>query len=82
VVIACVEELAREHAGKVVLVGNSLGGALSLFTGHERPDLCAGVVGLNPAGAELSDEGCGHIPQLERPAAARRVVADFVRGLA
>ena len=27
-------------------------------------------------------QGCGHIPQLERPAATRRVVADFVRGLA
>ena len=64
VVIACAEELSREHGGgKVVLVGNSLGGALALFTGHERPDLCAGVVGLNPAGAELSDEAVNGLPR-------------------
>ncbi len=64
VVIACAEELSREHGGgKVALVGNSLGGALALFTGHERPDLCAGVVGLNPAGAELSDEAVNGLPR-------------------
>ena len=64
VVIACAEELSREHGGgNVVLVGNSLGGALALFTGHERPDLCAGVVGLNPAGAELSDEAVNGLPR-------------------
>ena len=43
VVIACVAEMFREQGGKVALVGNSLGGALSLFAAHERPDLCAGV---------------------------------------
>lgn len=63
VVIACAGELAREHGGQVVLVGNSLGGALALFTGHERPDLCKGVVGLNPAGAELSDEAVNGLPR-------------------
>src|SRR5438552_4254431 len=49
VVIACAEELQREHGGKIVLVGNSLGGALALYTAHVRPDLCAAVAGLNPA---------------------------------
>lgn len=63
VVIACAEELARDHGGKVVLIGNSLGGALSLYTAHERPDLCAGVAGLNPAGAELSDEAVHGLPR-------------------
>jgi pimeloyl-ACP methyl ester carboxylesterase len=63
VVIACAEEMRREHGAKVALVGNSLGGALSLFAAHERPDLCAGVAGLNPAGAELSDEAIGGLPR-------------------
>ena len=63
VVIACAEEMAREHRGKVVLIGNSLGGALALYAAHERPDLCAGVVGMNPAGAELSDEAMTALPR-------------------
>jgi 2-hydroxymuconate-semialdehyde hydrolase len=63
VVIACAEEMARESGGKIVLLGNSLGGALSLYAAHERPDLCAGVVGLNPAGAELSDEAMSALPR-------------------
>ncbi|HEX4383599.1 MAG TPA: alpha/beta fold hydrolase [Myxococcales bacterium] len=63
VVIACAEELKRETGGKVVLAGNSLGGALSLYAAHERPDLIAGVVGLNPAGAELSDEAMNALPR-------------------
>jgi pimeloyl-ACP methyl ester carboxylesterase len=36
-----------------VLVGSSLGGALSLFAAAVLPDRTAGVVGLNPAGAPL-----------------------------
>jgi pimeloyl-ACP methyl ester carboxylesterase len=63
VVIASAEEMAREHGGKVALVGNSLGGALALYAAHERPDLAAGVVGLNPAGAELSDEAMNALPR-------------------
>jgi 2-hydroxymuconate-semialdehyde hydrolase len=63
VAIACAEEMAREQGGKIVAIGNSLGGALSLYTAHERPDLCAGVVGLNPAGAELSDEAMNALPR-------------------
>jgi pimeloyl-ACP methyl ester carboxylesterase len=63
VVIACAEEMAREDGGKVVLIGNSLGGALALYAAHERPDLCAGVVGMNPAGAELSDEAMTALPR-------------------
>ena len=53
----------REQGGKVILAGNSLGGALSLYTAHERPDLCAAVAGLNPAGAELSDEAVNNLPR-------------------
>ena len=63
VAIACAEELAREQGGKVFIAGNSLGGALSLFAAHERPELFAGVAGLNPAGAELSDEAMNVLPR-------------------
>lgn len=63
VVIACAEEMVRENRGRIVLLGNSLGGALSLYTAHERPDLCAGVIGLNPAGAELSEEAMLALPR-------------------
>lgn len=37
-----------------VLVGSSLGGALSLHTAAALPDRVRGVVGLNPAGAPLA----------------------------
>lgn len=63
VAIAAAEELADEFGAKPVLIGNSLGGALSLFVAHERPELCAAVVGLNPAGAELSDAAVNGLPK-------------------
>jgi len=63
VVIACAEDLQREHGTAPVLIGNSLGGALALGAAHQRPDLCAGAVGLNPAGAELSDEAMQALPR-------------------
>jgi pimeloyl-ACP methyl ester carboxylesterase len=44
----------RELGEPAVLVGSSLGGALSLFTAAVLPAQVAGVVGLNPAGAPLS----------------------------
>ena len=60
--VAVVEEMAGDY-GKVSVVGNSLGGAIALFVAHERPDLCAAVVGLNPAGAELSPEAMNALPR-------------------
>ena len=46
---------ALEDVGEpAVLVGSSLGGALSLFTAAALPERTAGVVGLNPAGAPLT----------------------------
>jgi len=63
VVVACAQQMAAETGGKILLIGNSLGGALALYAAHERPDLCAGVVGLNPAGAELSDEAMLALPR-------------------
>ena len=45
-----------ELSEPAVLVGSSLGGALSLFTAAAVPDRVAGVVGLNPAGAPLLGE--------------------------
>ena len=63
VVISCAQEMVREQGREVVLIGNSLGGALALYAAHERPDLCAAVVGVNPAGAELSDEALNGLPR-------------------
>ncbi|HKC60275.1 MAG TPA: alpha/beta hydrolase [Myxococcales bacterium] len=73
IVTAAVDRLYTEY-GKVVLVGNSLGGALALYAAHERPDKVAGVVGLNPAGADLSNEALSVLPESfadERAGAAR-----------
>jgi pimeloyl-ACP methyl ester carboxylesterase len=44
----------RDLEAPAVLVGSSLGGALSLFTAAALPDQVLGVVGLNPAGAPLA----------------------------
>src|SRR4051812_27466232 len=44
----------REIAEPAVLVGSSLGGALSLHTAAALPDRVRAVVGLNPAGAPLA----------------------------
>lgn len=46
-------DAVRDLGERCVLVGNSLGGALSLGIAAELPELVAGVVGLNPAGAPL-----------------------------
>ena len=40
----------------VFLVGNSLGGAMSLFAAHEAPQLLKGLALISPAGARVSDE--------------------------
>ena len=63
VVYAAVEELAAETGGKVVLIGNSMGGALSFLAAAARPGLVAGVVGLNPAGAPQADTSVGLLPR-------------------
>jgi pimeloyl-ACP methyl ester carboxylesterase len=44
----------REVGEPAVLIGSSLGGALSLLTAAALPEQTAGVVGLNPAGAPLA----------------------------
>ena len=62
-VMEAAEQLAQESGGKVVLVGNSMGGALSLHVARARPDLVAGVVGLNPAGADIADAAIAELPR-------------------
>jgi pimeloyl-ACP methyl ester carboxylesterase len=58
-IVECAEVLraAMLDAGEpVVLVGSSLGGALSLSAAAHEPALVKAVVGLNPAGAPLAGE--------------------------
>jgi pimeloyl-ACP methyl ester carboxylesterase len=79
VVIAALEELASQSGGKVLLVGNSLGGALSLIAASERPELVAGVVGLNPAGAPQADAAVGLLPKsFSSPAEGARTMAKLL----
>ena len=79
VAIACVEQMQRESGRKVALAGNSLGGALALFVAHARPDLVAGVAGLNPAGAELSEEAMRVLPaRFPDPAAGAALMAQLL----
>jgi pimeloyl-ACP methyl ester carboxylesterase len=81
VVTAAVDRLHADY-GKVALVGNSLGGALALYAAHVQADKVAGVVGLNPAGAELSEEALGVLPDSfadERAGAARMAELLFHR---
>ena len=56
-ILECAEAVgaALQDVGEpAVLVGSSLGGALSLYTAAALPERTAGVVGLNPAGAPLA----------------------------
>ena len=81
VVAGAVDRLYADY-GPVVVIGNSLGGALALHVAHERPDKIAGVVGLNPAGADLSDEALSVFPESfadERLGAARMAQLLFHR---
>jgi len=63
VVTAAVDRLHADFRSKVVVIGNSLGGALALYAAHREPDKVAGVVGLNPAGADLSEEALAVLPE-------------------
>ena len=48
--VALIAALVRQHIREpVVLVGNSMGGLLSLLTAAQHPDLVRGVVLVNPA---------------------------------
>jgi pimeloyl-ACP methyl ester carboxylesterase len=61
VVCSVVDRMYQDY-GRIAIVGSSLGGALALNAAHERPDEVAGVVGLNPAGADLSEEALSLLP--------------------
>jgi abhydrolase domain-containing protein 6 len=61
VVTAVVDRMYDDY-GKVAIVGSSLGGALALHAAHARPEKIAGVVGLNPAGGDLSEAALELLP--------------------
>jgi pimeloyl-ACP methyl ester carboxylesterase len=62
VALQAAEELFEETGRPVALVGNSLGGALAFYVAQARPDLVAGVVGLNPAGAPSAERSVSELP--------------------
>ena len=81
VVTAVVDRMYADY-GKVAMVGSSLGGALALHAAHARADKVAGVVGLNPAGADLSEAALELLPSSfedERVGAARMAQLLFHR---
>lgn len=52
-----VHAFQREVVGEpVFLVGNSLGGAMSLYAASERPDAFRALAVISPAGARMSDQ--------------------------
>ncbi|MBS2025627.1 MAG: alpha/beta hydrolase [Deltaproteobacteria bacterium] len=57
------EELAHETGDQIVLVGNSLGGALALYVAQKIPERIAGLVGLNPAGAPATEPAVAKLPK-------------------
>ena len=71
-------EFRRSVVGeRVFLVGNSLGGAMSLYAASQEPDAFVGLALVSPAGARLSQE------QLDSVTAAFRVTTTGeARGLA
>lgn len=54
-----------------VMIGSSLGGAISLFTAAAQPQSVLAVVGLNPAGAPLEGEDREAVLQAFRGGSAR-----------
>ncbi len=52
-VVGFIEQIVKEP---VFLVGNSLGGAMSLFLAHERADVVRALGLISPAGAKLAPE--------------------------
>ncbi|WP_265522859.1 alpha/beta fold hydrolase [Oerskovia flava] len=88
-----IPELARALLGvldrlgldRVVLLGNSMGGPVSLEVAHVVPDRVAGVVLASPAGGVHNQPFSRALVQLardslrERPAMARIAVPDYVR---
>jgi abhydrolase domain-containing protein 6 len=81
-VVASVVDRMYVDYGKVAIVGSSLGGALALHAAHARPEKVAGVVGLNPAGADLSEGALELLPSSfedERSGAAQMAQLLFHR---
>ena len=80
--LGLLDALELEH---VVLVGNSMGGPVSLEVAHQAPDRVAGVVLASPAGGVHNQPFARALAQLARdapresPAMARIAVPDYVR---
>src|SRR5207245_29104 len=52
--LAAARYLAGRPRQRVIVVGNSLGGCISIRLAESQPDLLAGVVAVAPAGLEMT----------------------------
>ncbi|WP_435737923.1 alpha/beta hydrolase [Cellulosimicrobium sp. PMB13] len=83
--LALLELLDALELDQVVLLGNSMGGPVSLEVAHQAPDRVAGVVLASPAGGVHNQPFVRALGQLARdatresPAMARVAVPDYVR---
>ncbi len=78
-VIRVIEALAPNHGGQVHLIGNSMGGAVSVRVAARRPDLVKTLTLLSPAMPDLMvRRAVAHFPLLALPFVGERLVRQWV----
>jgi pimeloyl-ACP methyl ester carboxylesterase len=77
-VIRLIESLASEHGGQVHLIGNSMGGAVSVRVAARRPDLVRTLTLISPAMPDLKVRRTVlHFPVLALPFLGERLVRQW-----
>jgi pimeloyl-ACP methyl ester carboxylesterase len=77
-VIRLIEAVASEHGGQVHLIGNSMGGAVSVRVAARRPDLVKTLTLISPAMPDLKVRRTVlHFPVLALPFVGERLVRQW-----
>ena len=77
-VIRLIEAVAGEHGGQVHLIGNSMGGAVSVRVAARRPDLVKTLTLISPAMPDLKvRRSVLHFPVLALPFVGERLVRQW-----